>query len=49
VLSSWVPPLVDEAASVKDVIKQIPLARGFLRGGFLNSSLARQVSPKGSL
>jgi hypothetical protein len=46
VQSSRVPPLVDEAASMKDVIKQIPPARGFLRRGFLNSSPARQVSPK---
>jgi hypothetical protein len=46
VQSSRVQPLVDEAASVKDVIKRIPSARGFLRRGFLNSSAARQVSPK---
>jgi len=38
-----VPPLVDEATSVKVVIKQIPPTRGFLRRGFLNSSLAGQV------
>jgi hypothetical protein len=37
VQSSRVPHLVDEAATVKVVIKQIPLARGFLRRGFLNS------------
>jgi hypothetical protein len=35
--------VVDEATSVKVVIRQTPPARGFLRRGFLNSSLARQV------
>lgn len=47
--SSRVQPLVDEAASVKDVIKLIPPTRGFLRRGFLNSSSARQVSLKVSV
>jgi len=42
-------PLVDEAASVKDVIKQIPPARGLLRRGFLNSSMVGQVSAKMSI
>jgi hypothetical protein len=46
VQSSRVPPLVDEAAFVKDVIKRTPSERGFLQCGFLNSSTARQVSPK---
>jgi hypothetical protein len=46
VQSFRVPPLVDETASVKDVIKRTSPARGFLRRGFLNSSPARQVSPK---
>jgi len=49
VQSSRVPPLLDEAATVKVVIKQIPSVRGFLRRGFLNSSLAGQVSPKVSV
>jgi hypothetical protein len=38
--------VVDEAASVKVVIRQTPPARGFLQRGFLNSSLAEQVLPK---
>jgi hypothetical protein len=46
VQSSRVPPLFDEVAFVEDVIKQIPPAMGFLWRGFLNSSLAGQVSPK---
>jgi hypothetical protein len=49
VQSSRVPPLVDNAASMRDVIKQILLLRGFLRRDFLNSSLAGQVSPKVSV
>jgi hypothetical protein len=39
-------PLVEKTASMKNAIKQTPLARDFLRRGFLNSCLARQVSPK---
>jgi hypothetical protein len=43
VQSFRVPPLVDETASVKDVIKRTSPARGFLWRGFLNLSSARQV------
>jgi hypothetical protein len=46
VQSSRVPPLVDVAAFVKDVIKRTPPARGFLQRGFLNLRPARQVSSK---
>jgi hypothetical protein len=47
--SSRVPPLVEEAASVKVAIKQTPSARDFLRRGFLNSSLVEQVLLKVSV
>jgi hypothetical protein len=46
VQSSRVPPLVDEVASVKDVIKRTPPARGFLRRGFLNSSPTKKFRLK---
>jgi hypothetical protein len=49
VQSFRVPPLVDNVASVRDVIKQIPLLRGFLLRDFLNSNLVGQVSPKVSV
>jgi hypothetical protein len=43
--TSRVPPPVVEAVSVKEVIKQVPPARGFLQRGFLNPSPTGQVSP----
>lgn len=47
--SSWVPPLIEEAAFVKVAIKQTPSVRDFLRRGFLNSSLTGQVSHRVSV
>jgi hypothetical protein len=44
--SSRVPSLAEKEIFKKMAIKQTPSARDFLRRGFLNSSLAGQVSPK---